>query len=72
MDVYGMEIFLIGLVLLLVAAVFSLVAAGTKKDKQAGIEPTDTGTVTDDLRLMKSCHELKQLAARAREEIKHG
>lgn len=67
-----MEVFLVVLFLLLGAAVFSLVAAGTQKDKQAGIEPTDTGTVTDDLRLMKSCHELKQLAARAREEINNG
>lgn len=67
-----MEVFLVVLFLLLGAAVFSLVAAGTQKDKQAGIEPTDTGTVTDDLRLMKSCHELKQLDARAREEINNG
>lgn len=72
MDIYGMEIFLIGLGLLLVASAFSLVAAGTQKDKQAGTEHNDTGTVTDDLRLIKSCHELKQLAARARKEIKHG
>jgi hypothetical protein len=74
MDVYGMEIFLIVLGLLLVAAVFSLVAAGKPFCGSAhnGIEPDDTDTVTDDLRLVRSCHELKQLAARAREEIKHG
>ena len=72
MDVYGMEIFLIGLGLLLVAAVFSLVAAGLKKDHQASVDHHESATVTDDLRLVQSCHELKQLAARARKEIKHG
>lgn len=67
-----MEVFVIGLVLMLLAAVFSLVAASIQKDKQADVEPDDTGIVTDDVRLVQSCNELQQLAAKVRKEIHHG
>ena len=67
-----MEVFVIGLVLMLLAAVFSLVAASIQKDNQADVEPEDTGIVTDDVRLVQSCNELQQLAAKVRKEIHHG
>lgn len=67
-----MEVFVIGLALMLGAAVFSLVAASIKQDKQADIEPEDNEIVTDDVRLVQSCNELQQLAAKVRKEINHG
>ena len=67
-----MEVFAIVLALMLVAAVLSLVAASIKQDKQDDIEPEDSGIVTDDVRLVQSCNELKQLAAKVRKEINHG
>ena len=67
-----MEVFVIGLALMLGAAVFSLVAAGVKQNKQADVEPEDSEIVTDDVRLVQSCNELQQLAAKVRKEINHG
>ncbi len=69
-----MDAFVVCFGLLLLAMSLSLHAAVIRKDKQAESddEPEDNNTVTDDLRLVQSCHELKQLAARARKEIKHG
>ena len=69
-----MDAFVVCFGLLLLAMILSLLAAVIRKDKQAESddEPEDNNTVTDDLRLVKSCRELKQLAARARKEIKHG
>lgn len=69
-----MDAFVMCFGLLLLAMILSLLAAVIRKDKQAESddEPEDNNTVTDDLRLVQSCHELKQLAARARKEIKHG
>lgn len=66
-----MEVFAIVLALMLGAAVLSLVAASIKQDKQDDIEPEDNGIVTDDVRLVQSCNELQQLAAKVRKEINH-
>ena len=69
-----MDAFVVCFGLLLLAMSLPLLAVVIRKDKQAESddEPEDNNTVTDDLRLVQSCHELKQLAARARKEIKHG
>lgn len=67
-----MEVFLVVLGLMLGAAVFSLVAAGSKKDKYHDDDLDRTDVVSDDVRLVQSCNELKQLAARVRKETKHG
>lgn len=69
-----MDAFVVCFGLLLLSMSLSLLAAVIRKDKQdeSDDEHEDNNTVTDDLRLVQSCRELKQLAARAREEIKHG
>ncbi len=73
METYGMEIFVIGLCLLLLAAVLAMLAASIKQDvSNEFVAREDTDAVTDDVRLVQSCKELKQLAARVRKEIKHG
>lgn len=66
-----MDAFVVCFGLLLLAMILSLLAAVIRKDKQAESddEPEDNNTVTDDLRLVQSCHELKQLAARSRKNI---
>ena len=73
MDELGIEIFVIGLCLLLLAAVLAMLAASIKQDTNNNFDQNDDAdSVTDDVRLVQSCNELKQLAARVREEIHHG
>lgn len=67
-----MEVFLVVLGLLLAGAFLSLVAAGLKQDKYRNDYVDQIDVVSDDVRLVQSCHELKRLAAKARKEIKHG
>lgn len=64
--------FLVIIGVLLLGAVFSLVAAGCSKDDRHYTDRDRTGSAADDIRLVQSCRELKQLAAKARKESQRG